>query len=264
MTLPWSGAAFRVAQVVLFAGLGVSCYGHSRANRAAPDIEPEGAEMVAIPGGQFTRGDLNGEPSEYPERTVTVSGFEIDRFEVSNATYQLCVAAKACDPTPYLDDPALGAADHPVVGASWYDARRFCAWLGRRLPTEAEWEYAAKGTDHRRFPWKGPFEPANANTARLGDPFDTTAPVTAMPAGDSPFGVRNMAGNAAEWVADYFDPTYYRTGLDQPDPKGPATGRDRVVRGGSYRDSSYLVRVAARRAQSPTDVDNTVGIRCAR
>ena len=254
----------RVGAVLLGFGVAAGCYGHSQRERKPPTVAPSGTEMIEVPAGQFTRGDLNGEPSEYPERAIEISGFAIDRFEVSNETYRLCISARACDPTPYLDDPALGAPNLPVVGASWFDAYRFCRWLGRRLPTEAEWEYAAKGTDHRRFPWKGPFDSANANTNRSDDPFDRTAPVDSFVSGESPFGVRNMAGNVAEWVADYFDPMYYRGKGEPADPKGPEKGRERVVRGGSYRDSPYLVRVASRRAQIPTEIDNTVGIRCAR
>ncbi len=243
---------------------GPSCYGHQHRRGAQDDAKRTVGELVRIPDGYFVRGDLNGEPSEYPERRVLVSGFAIERYEVSNRAYSACVAAGACDLSPYLDDPELGRPQHPVVGLSWDDARRYCEWAGRRLPTEAEWEYAARGTDNRQFPWSGAFDPRKANTRRSDDGFASTAPVVALAAGDSPFGVRNMAGNAAEWVNDYFDPLYYRTSGDVPNPRGPRVGRERVVRGGSYRDGAHSVRVAARRAQSPTDIDNTIGVRCAR
>ena len=252
-------SALGVTMVMAMGG----CYQHSR-RPSALNIPPEAVtEMISIPEGRFTQGDLNGEPAEYPERKVVVSGFSIDRYEVSNAVYRLCVAAGVCDPTPYLEHPTLGRDTYPVVGLSWEDAHRICRWLGRRLPTEAEWEYAARGGDERRFPWDGPFDPNKANTDRT-DAFPATAPVDEIVAGDSPFGVRNMAGNAAEWVNDFFDPMYYQMSDVDMDPPGPPRGRERVVRGGSYRDSPYLVRVAARRAQAPTDIDNTVGVRCAR
>ncbi len=208
-------------------------------------------------------GDMNGEPDEYPERTITVAAYAIDRTEVSNASYRLCVQAKACDATEYLDDPELGKEDHPVVGVPYADAIAFCRWVGKRLPTEAEWEYAAKGGDLRKWPWEGAFKAANANTSAADD-HDKTAPVTAYEDGSSPFGAINMAGNVAEWVSDYFDPTLYRKVKSATDPKGPDTGRERVVRGGSYLDSSHLVRVAARRAKLPTEADNSIGFRCAK
>ncbi|MEM7678063.1 MAG: SUMF1/EgtB/PvdO family nonheme iron enzyme [Myxococcota bacterium] len=246
--------------VVIFSGAG--CYHHRPVGGHKLGPPAARSEMVTIPSGVFTRGDLNGEPSEYPERKIAVSAFRIDRYEASNADYRICVQQGACDATPYLDDKILGEDALPAVGLSWFDASRYCAWLGRRLPTEAEWEYAAKGTDDRRFPWSGPFDASRANTGR-SDPYRSTAPVVALVDGESPFGVRNMAGNAAEWVGDYFDPLYYRKPEDATDPAGPEQGRERVVRGGSYRDAPYSVRVAARRAQSPTEVDNTVGVRCA-
>ena len=251
-----------LAGIFMIAGGG--CYAHRAGRTSAAPAEDASiaTAMIRIPAGRFTRGDLNGEPSEYPERTLQMAAFSIDRVEVSNRQYLRCVEAGSCSPTPYLEDPELGVPDRPVVGVSYFDAEKYCRWVGRRLPTEAEWEYAAKGTDHRRFPWVGPFDPAKANTQQP-DPYPATAPVEALQTGDSPFGVRNMAGNAAEWVSDYFDPLYYRRSDSDRDPQGPGQGRARVVRGGSYRDSPYLVRVAARRGQNPTDIDNTVGLRCA-
>ncbi|MGF1509526.1 MAG: formylglycine-generating enzyme family protein [Myxococcota bacterium] len=218
--------------------------------------------MVQIPAGRFTMGDRNGEPEEYPEHVLTMSTFAIDRFEVTNESYRACVEAKACDEGRYLDHPDLGQPDHPVVGVSWYDAERFCAWVGKRLPTEAEWEYAARGVDLRKWPWPGAFDEALANT-RSGDPYTRTAPVDAFEAGQSPFSVRQMAGNAAEWVADIFDPVIYRTRVESQHPKGPPSGRERVVRGGSYRDGHHRVRLSARDAKAPTEIDDTLGFRCA-
>ncbi len=239
------------------------CYAHTR--RDAPSAAPKdvSAQMVSIPSGTFTMGDNSGEPDEYPERKLSMQGYRIDRTEVTNRAYRACVAAKACDPTPFLDDAALGQEEHPVVGVTWDDARRFCAWVDKRLPTEAEWEYAAKGADFRKWPWSGAFDASKANTVQEGDFHGKTAPVVAYESGESPFGALQMAGNAAEWTADYFDPTHYRKNKDSTDPGGPSKGRERVVRGGSYRDTSHTVRVAARRAKSPTEVDNTIGFRCA-
>lgn len=208
-------------------------------------------------------GDNQGNPEEYPERQVNLRPFKIDRTEVTNAAYRMCVQAKACDASRFMDDPILGKEDHPVVGVTWEDAVAFCEWVGRRLPTEAEWEMAAKGKDHRKWPWQGAFRTTHANTNQADD-HELTAPVNAYDLGRSTYGALNMAGNAGEWVQDYFDPTYYRSEDNVTDPTGPTRGRERVVRGGSYLEPSHLARVSARRAKLPTESDNTVGFRCAR
>ena len=241
----------------------VGCYRHAR--RDAPTAPPDSvrSETVLVPPATFTRGDLNGEPDEYPESKISMSSYRIERTEVSNASYRTCVESKACDPAPYLDHDALGIDDHPVVGVSWEDATRYCSWIGRRLPTEAEWEYAARGSDVRKWPWSGGFVAKRANSRSADDFHTMSAPVTAYTEGASPFGVLNMAGNVAEWVADYYDPTYYRTSKEEQDPKGPTRGRERVVRGGSYADPQHDIRVSSRRAKLPTEIEGTVGFRCA-
>ncbi len=250
----------RALVLMLLAG----CYAHARRDEPAPPPEDAAGPMVSIGGGAFTMGDNSGDPDEYPERKITLSPYKIDRMEVTNEAYRMCVKAKACDPARYLDDPELGLDDHPVVGVTWEDATGFCKWIGRRLPTEAEWELAAKGGDFRKWPWVGAFNPAYANTNDRNDVHTHTAPVSEYEAGKSPFGVLNLAGNAAEWVADYFDPTYYRSDDTTTNPKGPSSGRERVVRGGSYRDPAFAARVAARRAKLPTESDNSIGFRCAK
>jgi iron(II)-dependent oxidoreductase len=217
--------------------------------------------MVRVPPGTFTMGDRNGEPEEYPEHRLRIDAFLIDRYEVSNASYRACVEAKACDPAKYLDHAQLGVAEHPVVGVSWFDAEAFCGWVGKRLPTEAEWEYAARGKDRRKWPWAGAFDPTRVNS-RDGDPYEWTAPVDSFADGRSPFAIHHLAGNASEWVADRFDPVLYRT-RRTADPRGPDRGRLRVVRGGSYRDGDHTLRVSARDARVPTEVDDTLGFRCA-
>lgn len=241
------------------------CYGHSRsAGSSAKAAAAGGARLVAIPSGTFTMGDVNGEPSEYPERSVRLDGFHIEATEVSNADYGACVSAGACDPTPYAEDPVLGVPEHPVVGVSWLDARRYCRWRGRRLPTEAEWERAARGSDLRKWPWGPGFDPARANTRDPSDGFEKTAPVGHFSGGRSPYGVFDMAGNVAEWTADVFDPSLYRREPRATNPTGPTQGRERVVRGGSWGDGPHRVRVASRRAKSATEVDDGTGFRCAR
>ena len=251
----------RVGGLMLVLVLG--CYHHARRDAPAPPSQSASQPMVSIPAQLFTMGDRNGEPDEYPVREIRMDSFSIDRMEVSNEAYERCVQAKACDPSPYHDEPELGLPHHPVVGVAFEDAERFCAWVSKRLPTEAEWELAARGTDQRRWPWKGVFDPQRANTSQQGDFHKITAPVDAYPNGESPYGVLNMAGNVAEWTSDFYDPTYYQTSTEAQNPTGPRFGRERVVRGGSYRDSSHLVRVSARRGKIPTESDNTIGFRCA-
>jgi iron(II)-dependent oxidoreductase len=251
-------------RLLMAIALEIGCYSHARRDEPAPPPEDAASEMVTIPSAVFAMGDNTGDPDEYPERQVSLGSYAIDRTEVTNAAYRLCVKAKACDATQYDEDDELGKDDHPVVGVTWDDAEGFCKWVGRRLPTEAEWEHAAKGGDYRKWPWTGGFNAAFANTNDAGDAHGKTAPVDAYEAGKSPFGAVNMAGNAAEWVADFFDPVYYRADANTNDPRGPASGRERVVRGGSYRDPAHTARVAARRAKIPTESDSTVGFRCAR
>lgn len=241
-----------------------ACYRHARPDD--PDRAPSAikTDLVAIPGLSFTQGDNTGEPDEYPERQARIDGFKIERTEVSNRAYRACVDAKACVASPFEDDDILGRDAHPVVGITWEDAVRYCKWIGRRLPTEAEWEHAARGPDLRRYPWQGGFEPQRANTNDPADGFPKTAPVDSFGEGASPYGLLNVAGNAGEWVSDYYDPTEYRTNSGSvSNPQGPDSGRERVVRGGTYSDPSYLVRVTARRAKLPTESDSAIGFRCA-
>lgn len=240
-----------------------ACYQHARRDDPAPPPKLANQPMVTIPTTEFTMGDRNGEPDEYPERQVQLDAYRIDQMEVSNAAYRMCIRAKACDAAPYLEDTVLGQPNHPVVGVTWEDAQRFCRWVNKRLPTEAEWELAARGPNLRKWPWRGAFDVEYANTVLQGDLHDQTAPVDAYPSGESPFGLLNVAGNAAEWTADFYDPTHYRTTDQTRNPEGPQSGRERVVRGGSYRESSHLARVSARRGKLPTESDNTIGFRCA-
>jgi len=223
------------------------------------------AEMVYVPSGRFTMGSDSGDPDESPAHTVYLDGFWIDRTEVTNAAFQKCVAAGACSQPisasntrdSYYSNPAF--ADYPVIYMNHYDAEGYCRWVGKRLPTEAEWEKAARGTDDRRWPWGNTFDPGKL---ALG-PGDDTAPVGSNPAGASPYGVLDMAGNVLEWVADWYAPDYYARS-PQRNPQGPATGVDNVLRGGRWWDAEYDLRTTRRWHLGSNTRTAYLGFRCAR
>jgi formylglycine-generating enzyme required for sulfatase activity len=204
---------------------------------------------------------------------VTVSSFDMDRSEVTVGDYERCVSAGAC--APLDQDTSSSTADFPVTRVRWEDAAAYCRWTGGRLPTEAEWEYAARGPESRAFPWGNLYNPHLANHgAGAADKTDATdgftglAPVGSFPDGATPLGLLDMAGNAAEWVADVL--AFDASGLPVPygadaevDPKPKSTGGvSHVVRGGSYRDGAMWLRSAARDT-SILPRPPWVGFRCA-
>ena len=202
-------------------------------------------------------------------RKVYVSDFWIDRTEVTVARYRLCVAAGRCREPGYAEGGArFDRPELPVVLVSWFDARAFCAWAGGRLPTEAEWERAARGLAGREYPWGNVYNPLLANHGRgVADRLDDRdgflelAPVASFPDGRTPDGIYDLSGNVQEWVADWFG-EYPDT--DRVNPLGPAQGNLRVVRGGGYRDARTRTRGAFRTAASAATRSTTVGFRCVR
>jgi formylglycine-generating enzyme required for sulfatase activity len=217
---------------------------------------------------------------EQPQHEVVLDAYAIMKYEVTNAQYARCIEATVCKGKVEgtLADPEY--ADHPVVNVTWYDAQTFCEWVGGRLPTEAEWEYAARGPEGRIYPWgdafdcaKGNFDDETAVTDEVGqegcDGFSRTAPVGSFPEGVSWCGAYDMAGNVYEWVADWYGEGYYASAPTE-NPTGPATGEYRVIRGGSWvetlRDEvhSAVPRGAFRSGYEPFVTDNRVGLRCAR
>ncbi len=237
---------------------------------AAVTVDPEYDRMVTIPAGPFFLGDRQGGAIEQPERTVTLSAFQIDVYETTFAQYYAFVAATGhgkprlysypnVDPAPlsFLTNPF-----NPIVGVSWDDALAYCVWKGKRLPTEAEWERTAKGMDRRAWPWGDEANPRLANLVGDEDGFKYTAPVGAFRNDRSPEGVYDMAGNAMEWTADWFDERYYAL-LPAQDPPGPPNGKERVIRGASWNDSVQRGRTTTRFKMDPTFRDVTIGFRCA-
>ena len=196
--------------------------------------------------------DVHAEDDELPAHTVRLGAFWIDQLEVTNAMYLLCVQAGACSPPASWDSEKRLAyfneeayKDYPVIQVTWEQASAYCAWADRRLPTEAEWERAARGDDLRTYPWgDAPPSQIYANFGRLvGD----TSRVGSYAAGASPFGALDMAGNVWEWVADYFNPLYYASAPAE-NPTGPETSTThrRGIRGGSFQDEWVDLRVSKR------------------
>ncbi|MGH2581266.1 MAG: formylglycine-generating enzyme family protein [Anaerolineales bacterium] len=282
--------------------------------------ESDGMEMIYIEAGEFTMGseddDAKQTPTgvggvawpEGPEHLVWVNSFWIDKYEVTNAQYALCVNKGACDPPRMLDgaqallavEPFIGRdyytnpeyADYPVVYVDFYAARDYCAWAGRRMPTEAEWEKAARGTDGRRYAWGDdpvanekanfcdgncPKEVANPS---YDDGYMVTAPVGSYPAGASPFGALDMAGNVWEWVdtIPMFYPYDPNDGREEPDtrigscyPPAPCAegetpfgdGPERVIRGGTWQNGPWWLRATVRYKLVPGYAHWSTGFRCA-
>jgi formylglycine-generating enzyme required for sulfatase activity len=237
----------------------------------------EGCDMVQIPAGCFDMGDPFGEghSGELPVHNVCISAFEMDVHEVTNAEYAACVDDGACTlpfhtmgtwerPT-YYGDPAYD--DFPVIWVSWDQATDYCTWAGKRLPTEAEWEYAARGgLAGKRYPWGDTISGSDANYLDSGDPWDNDTSQVEYYAPNG-YGLYDMAGNVWEWVNDPYDASYYQYCVDHGivnDPPGPATGTGRMIRGGSWESATSSLRVAARYWQYPGNVYWEVGIRCAR
>jgi iron(II)-dependent oxidoreductase len=242
-------------------------------------------EMVRVPAGPFIMGsdkkvDRNSYQPEFPQRKVYVDAFDIDKFEVTNVQFLKFVLAT--NRNPLIDWQYDGGnfqetmASHPVMHVSWYDADAYCKWAGKRLPTSAEWEKAARGEDGRIYPWGN--QPAGLSRANFGRT-GLSGPVRDRPErlllyppiisvdkydnGVSPYGVFQMAGNVAEWTADWYDPHYYKTAPDR-NPKGPESGTQKAFRGGGWIDSTPSVRPAQRNGTDPNTKMNWLGFRCAR
>jgi formylglycine-generating enzyme required for sulfatase activity len=217
--------------------------------------------MVYVLAGEFIMGSDEGDIDEQPMHTVYLDAFYIDRTEVTNAQYRECAEAGACSQpqdTVWYNDP--NRAEHPVVWVSWCQANDYCRWAGERLPTEAEWEKAARGTDGRTYPWG---EGIDCDRAQYSECGGGTVPVGSKPQGASPYGALDMAGNVWEWVADWYDSGYYSRSPGR-NPPGPDYGRYRVLRGGSWYDGQRDARCAIRFLYNPWIRFNDVGFRCAR
>ncbi len=238
----------------------------SRAASPAYAFEPQ---MVNIPAGTFTMGS-NDNHDEKPPHKVNLSEYFIGKYPVTNREYQAFVKdAKYKAPKGWNGDQfPQNKAEHPVVNVSWHDAVAYCAWLSKktgktyRLPTEAEWEKAARGTDGRKYPWGNKPEP-NRDLLNYNDNVEDTTEVGSYEDGHSPYGVYDMAGNVWEWVHDWYSTTYYQKSPPK-NPLGPNSGKYRVLRGGSWNNVNNYARSANRVNDTPDYVGDLIGFRCAR
>jgi len=259
--------------------------------------------MIYAPAGSFLMGSAAGDPEadddEVPEHEVTLDGFWIDRTEVTNAQFALFVDATGHETTAEVEgwswvydgdtwaatngadwrhsagpnSDLAGLEQHPVLHVSWYDSEFYCEWAGGRLPTEAEWEYAARGSDGNDYPWGDDFDGELTNFCDANCPFDhaddayddgyaQTAPAGSYSGGASWIGALDMAGNAWEWVHDWYDGEYYDSS-PSINPTGPADGSFKVLRGGGWYYTSVDLRSADRYQTQPGGRYDLYGFRCA-
>ncbi len=255
----------------------------TEAERATlPDLRLDFAPLEHVPASRFAIGcaasDGECEDDERASREVLLYDFTLDRTEVTWEHYADCVEAGGCTrinlDACYVYDPEEGftlgggldrdlvSGDRPVVCATWLQADRYCAWRGQRLPSEAEWEKAARGTDGRRYPWGD--QAPTCELANFHECGPATHPVGSHPAGASPYGMLDMAGNVWEWTQDWYDEDAYRKIPRRRPPKGPEKGRVKVVRGGSFYEYPQDLRSSYRYGLTPSLGYSTVGLRCAR
>jgi formylglycine-generating enzyme required for sulfatase activity len=242
---------------------GISTARPAPAAEAPQTRSADGMAMVYVPAGTFPMGSADSDPDaqyeERPQHQVTLDAFWIDRTEVTNAHYARCVAAGACQKSALADDGRFNGADYPVVGVAWQAAADYCRWAGGRLPSEAEWEYAARGPEGRIYPWGDTFDGSKVSSAGSADGYEYTAPVGSFPAGASWVGALDMAGNVYEWANNWYDEY---SSEPQVNPAGPSSGQTRVLRGGGWYDTSESVRAAYRHGNSPDDPIDAFGFRC--
>ncbi|MEW6544593.1 MAG: SUMF1/EgtB/PvdO family nonheme iron enzyme [Nitrospirota bacterium] len=224
----------------------------------------DGAPMVLIPAGEFTMGsaELAGAA---PVHRVYLDSFHLDRHEVTVGRYITFLESTGRQPPRHFDEINLARDKHrPIVGVSWLSADAYCRWVGKRLPTEAEWEKAARGTDGRLYPWGN--EPPTDQYGLFGKArwigYETLAPVGSFASGRSPYGVYDLAGNVWEWVADWYDKDYYARS-PRKNPTGPEKGEEKVYRGGGWNYEGFLAQAALRNRDDPDTQLNTLGFRCA-
>jgi sulfatase modifying factor 1 len=235
--------------------------------------------VVQVPAGKFLRGSNAEDLDERPQHQLYLDAFEIDKYEVTNVQYHRFLELSrrnapqlwpgryvhlAPERNPNWHDGIYppGEATYPAAGITWQNAADYCAWVGKRLPSEAEWEKAARATDGRTYPWGDAWDASNANTSETGLRYPQ--PVGSYPSGASPYGALDMAGNVWEWVADLYDREYYSHAPER-NPQGPPSGTgERILRGGAWDSSPAQARASYRNATHFFGPNFRVGFRCAR
>ena len=256
--LKYLSAALVVALVVV-GGVFYALRGRDSRERVGKD----GASAVLIPAGAF----LGGDDENSPRRELFVEAFYLDRYEVTVGRYARFLQATGnVRPPEEWDTVDLNnGTDLPVIGVDWQDANSYCQWVGRRLPTDAEWERAARGMDERKYPWGN--EPPTPEHARFAQKYEKAvykggvARVGSHRKGASPFGIHDMAGNAWEWTADWFSESFPYA--DRRNPKGPSSGTSKVLRGGGWYDPADRLVSTKRMHANPEQRDDSIGFRCA-
>lgn len=234
----------------------------------------DGATMVLILAGEFIMGSQarKGPSNEFPQHEIYLDAYYINKYDVTNQEF-----AKFVNKTGYSaegswrDYAKMGREKHPVIDVSWNDALAYCKWAGGRLPTEAEWEKAARGAGGEEYPWGWIFDGEECNwfkgpaVSGMADIYmgRGTTPVDSFPSGASPYGCLDMAGNVCQWCNDWYDKAYYHNSPSK-NPKGPSNGKCRVYRGGSWFNEAYYLRCAYRAWRSPYHGLKVIGFRVCR
>jgi formylglycine-generating enzyme required for sulfatase activity len=249
----------------------LACAQIERLKKLKKDMELQVADapMVEIPAGEFVMGfdGTQALEDERPAHRVWLDGYSMDQYEVTTAQYAAFLAAQP-RPAPWQWESVNLAlhGDRPVIGVDWHDADAYCRWKGKRLPTEAEWEKAARGTDGRLYPWGNHVPTDKLANFALGARFSYSQvlmPVQSHEAGKSPYGLFHMAGNVWEWVSDWYGANYYEHSPEK-NPTGPEQGQFKVLRGGSWSDLPKYLLTYGRFKLPPETRNSYTGFRCAK
>lgn len=266
--------AWRTYPAILGGVMALSLATFAWAEIRPAEVSKDSVPMAWVADGVFTMGSQEGMATAQPAHEVYVHAFYLDLYEVTTARYAQFLAAVGPDHTelvPMLWEQVDLAShgDKAVVGVTWKAAETYCAWAGKRLPSEAEWEKAARGSDGRQYPWGN--EAPTSTLANYDRPVwhdrdiypDGIKAVGSYESGRSPYGIYDMAGNVSEWVSDWYDGQYYATSPGS-NPLGPGSGKQKVLRGGSFGDRTDALKSASRESYFPVDKGPYVGIRCAK